>query len=113
VPCRKCESKCCRYFALQIDTPRKKEDFENIRWFLAHESTVIFVENRKWYLEVKNKCRYLTKNNLCGIYEKRPLICREHAPSSCEKALKNLDHELSFEDMEEFDRYLRKRFRRK
>lgn len=113
MPCRKCESKCCRYFALQIDTPRTKQDFENIRWFLAHKDIEVYVEKRKWYLEIKNKCRYLTKNNLCGIYEKRPLICREHAPSSCESAGGELDHQFSFSDLDEFDRYLAERKRKK
>jgi uncharacterized protein len=113
MPCQTCESKCCRYFALQIDTPRAKDDFENIRWFLCHEDVAVFIEKKKWYLEIKTKCRYLTKNNLCGIYDKRPLICREHDNSTCEMAAGHFNHTHSFDSLEEFDRYLVKRFRRK
>jgi uncharacterized protein len=56
MPCRECEAKCCKYFALQIDTPKRKSDFENIRWYLAHENVSVFVDKRKWFLNVDNKC---------------------------------------------------------
>ena len=112
--CRKCESKCCRYFGLQIDTPRRKEDFENIRWFLAHKGVTVFVESKKWYLELDSRCRYLTKANRCRIYDKRPLICREHSSTTCENALdKKFDHEHIFRNLPDFDKYLSKRFNRK
>ncbi|MCK5450469.1 MAG: YkgJ family cysteine cluster protein [Candidatus Omnitrophica bacterium] len=113
VGCHTCESKCCRYFGLEIDTPTVKEEFENIRWYLAHKGVTVFVEKKKWYLEVDSKCQFLTKDRKCGIYENRPLICKEHCPSSCENALGEFDHQHTFKSMAEFDKYLDKRFRRK
>ncbi len=62
-PCRACESKCCRYISLELDTPRSKNDFENVRWFLAHKDISIFVEKRKWYLQVNNKSEYLSEDH--------------------------------------------------
>ncbi|MGB2599720.1 MAG: YkgJ family cysteine cluster protein [Candidatus Omnitrophota bacterium] len=112
IKCRKCESKCCRYFGLQIDPPKTKNDFENIRWFLAHKGVAVFVEKRKWYLEIGSKCQFLIKNHACKIYDKRPLICREHSPTTCENALGKYYHEHVFKNMAEFDKYLAKRFKK-
>ncbi len=113
VKCKTCESKCCRYFGLQLDTPRSKEEFENLRWFLAHKGVTVFVEKKKWYLQMDNKCRFLQESNQCGIYDKRPLICREHSPGTCENAMGNFDHEYTFKSLKEIDAYLAKRFSRK
>ena len=112
-PCRKCEAKCCRYFVLQIDTPKHKQDFENIRWYLAHKGIFVYIEKRKWYLEVSNRCRYLTKDHNCRIYEKRPLVCREHDTSTCEHTSSHFGHEHMFRNMKEFDQYLAKKFKKK
>jgi len=112
-PCRACEAKCCRYFSLELDTPRAKNDFENIRWFLAHKDVSVFVEKRKWYLQVNNVCEYLTKEHKCKIYSKRPTICSEHDNSSCEGRFGDFDHEIVFKNLPELDKYLNKRFKRK
>jgi Fe-S-cluster containining protein len=111
-PCATCDAKCCRYFALQIDTPRSKKDFETLRWYIAHKKVKIFVEKRKWYLEIMNECRYL-KNHRCSIYEKRPLICREHSTSDCEYVAEDFGHDMIFASMEELDKYIAERFSRK
>ena len=112
-PCRKCESKCCRYFALQIDTPRSKDDFENVRWYVAHKGVKVYVKNSKWYLDVANRCRYLDKNHMCKIYDKRPLICREHSPKECERVSGDFGFSNIFHNLKELDKYLEKRFRKK
>ena len=54
-------AKCCLYFALEIDTPTSKEDFEDMLWYIAHEKIEIFVEDKKWYLKVLNRCRMLNE----------------------------------------------------
>lgn len=111
-PCRKCDAKCCKYFALQIDTPKDKDDFENIRWYLTHKDVTVFIEKRKWYLEIKNECRYITPDHSCSIYEKRPLVCREHSSNSCELISDEFDHSHTFNSIEEFDSYLTERFKK-
>lgn len=111
-PCKSCEAKCCRYFAMEIDTPRSKHDFENLRWYLAHKKIKIYVEKRKWFLEILNECKYL-EGHKCSIYDKRPLICREHSTYTCEHVLEDMGHELLFSSMEELDIYIEKRFSRK
>ena len=111
--CEVCDSRCCRYFALQIDTPKSREDFENIRWFLAHKDISVYLEKRKWYLEIRNRCRFLTTDHLCSIYDNRPMICRDHDPSDCESSGGKVEHDVVFEDLEVFDLYLSKRFKKR
>lgn len=82
--CTYCPAKCCRYFALPIDTPTEMEDFEFIRWFLLHERATVFIENGEWYLLVYSKCKHLRDDNLCGIYEIRPQVCRDYTTDKCE-----------------------------
>lgn len=113
-PCRKCDAKCCRYFAFQISAPRTKHDIENIRWYLAHKGVTVFIDRRRWHIEVANKCRYLMKNHRCRIYDKRPAICREHSITSCEAVAGDFSHDYVFKNMKEFDKYLEeKKARRK
>ncbi len=82
--CDHCVGKCCRYFCLQIDTPSTWDDFDSIRWYLAHGQTMVYVDKKKWYLVVFTKCKYLRSDNRCGIYFDRPRICREYSTADCE-----------------------------
>ena len=94
VLCEHCPAKCCRYFALPIETPTKRRDFDFIRWYLLHESASVFTEDESWYILVHTKCRHLQDNQLCGIYETRPQICRDYTTADCE-----------YEDDWVYDRY--------
>ena len=91
-PCDHCTGKCCRYFSLPIDTPTTWDDFDSIRWYLAHGKTLVYVEKGTWYLVVLTKCGYLMPGNRCGIYHDRPAICRNYTTDECE-----YDAEWSFE----------------
>jgi Fe-S-cluster containining protein len=84
VLCMYCTAKCCRYFALPIDEPEDWAEFDYVRWYLIHERATIFVEEDCWYLLVHNKCQHLRDDNLCGIYETRPQICRDYTTDNCE-----------------------------
>ena len=84
-PCSYCPGKCCRYFALPIDTPESQKEYDNMRWYLLHERAAIFVDDGTWYLLVYSPCNFLDKEtNLCSIYETRPNICREYSSDECE-----------------------------
>jgi uncharacterized protein len=84
VLCDFCTAKCCRYFAMPIETPEDRADFEYIRWFLLHDRASVFKEDDTWYLLVHTTCRHLQEDNRCGIYETRPPICREYSTKDCE-----------------------------
>ncbi|MBI3839130.1 MAG: YkgJ family cysteine cluster protein [Planctomycetia bacterium] len=84
VLCNHCTAKCCRYFALPIEDPTDFEDWEFIRWYLLHDAATVFKEDGTWYLLVHTACKHLERDNRCGIYETRPLICQEYSTDNCE-----------------------------
>ncbi len=84
VLCSHCGAKCCCYFALPIDTPTEWEDFEFIRWYMLHDRATVFIEEDSWYLLVHTRCKHLRNDNLCGIYDTRPQICRDYTTKNCE-----------------------------
>ncbi|PQO46150.1 YkgJ family cysteine cluster protein [Blastopirellula marina] len=82
--CSYCTAKCCRYFALPIETPTEFSDFEFIRWYLLHDRASVFLDDDVWYLLVHTTCKHLRDDYLCGIYETRPQICRDYTTDACE-----------------------------
>lgn len=82
--CQYCTAKCCRYFALPMETPDGRSDFDDLRWFMMHGRVSAFVENDIWYLMVHSDCQHLLSDNRCGIYETRPRICRKYSTVNCE-----------------------------
>jgi uncharacterized protein len=82
--CDHCTGRCCRYFSLPIDNPTTWNDYDSIRWYLAHGQTLIYVEKKQWYLLVMTKCTYLTDDDLCRIYLNRPKVCRDYTTDNCE-----------------------------
>lgn len=92
--CDHCTAKCCKYFALPIDTPTRRKDFDFIRWYLLHDGATVFTEDDDWYLLVHAECKHLQSDNRCGIYDTRPQICRDYSTDDCE-----------YEDKWCYDRY--------
>lgn len=95
VLCEFCTAKCCRYFALPIDLPETIDEWEFVRWYLLHDAATVFQDEGSWYLLVHTTCKHLRADNLCGIYETRPQICRDYTTENCE-----------FEDDWVYDKYL-------
>lgn len=109
--CQKCEGKCCRYFAQPIETPEDWDDFDDIRWYLCHEDVSVFVEEGDWYLNVQNKCRYLSeKDYLCQNYEMRPGICRKYDTDNCDLSGDDYGYELHFLDDKQMEEYMKIKF---
>ncbi|WP_146518241.1 YkgJ family cysteine cluster protein [Stieleria varia] len=102
--CEHCTAKCCRYFALPIDEPCSRKDYDYMRWYLLHEGASIFVEGDQWYLLVHAVCKHLQEDHRCGIYETRPEICREYTTDECEFD-DDYCYELYFETPEQVDEY--------
>ena len=82
--CSYCTGKCCRYFALPIDTPQTWADYDHIRWYMMHGRVSMFVEDETWYLMVHADCQHLQDDYRCGNYEQRPRICRSYTTDNCE-----------------------------
>jgi Fe-S-cluster containining protein len=105
LPCDKCNGLCCRYFCFQIDTPDDYDEFEDIRWYLYHEGVRVHVdEDGDWYIQMDNVCKNLGEDNLCMIYDDRPLICRSYG-DSCEQTGGDYGYQHEFETAEQLDAY--------
>lgn len=111
--CSRCVALCCRYFALPIDNPSSAADYDNIRWYLAHENVVIFVEDRQWYIGVLNRCKHLTSDNRCEIYETRPRICRGYSTKNCDYHGDEYQFDLLFTSAEQLRLYAEEKLSKK
>jgi len=111
IDCNKCTGLCCRYFALPIETPEDREDYDDIRWYLCHKDVTVFVEDDDWYLNVKNKCKHLSeKDYKCGIYDRRPKICRGYRTADCDLVEGEYDYELHFVNDKQMAEYIKIKF---
>jgi Fe-S-cluster containining protein len=102
--CEHCTAKCCHYFALPIDTPTERREYDFIRWFLLHDRASVFVDDDVWYLLVHTTCKHLLSDNRCGIYETRPRICRDYTTDNCEFE-SDWCYDRYFETAEQLDEY--------
>ena len=107
--CEYCTAKCCQYFALPIETPDTREEFDNLRWYMYHsrqgETTVqLFVDDGTWFLMVNIACQHLQPDNRCGVYDIRPQICRDYTTKSCEYEGDGL-YDMYFETPEQLHEY--------
>ena len=111
VLCDQCTGLCCRYFALPIETPEDKEDYDDIRWYLCHKGITVFVEDGDWYLNIKNRCKYLSERDYrCKIYDKRPNICKGYTIRDCDLAEGEYDYELHFTSDKQMEEYIKIKF---
>jgi Fe-S-cluster containining protein len=111
--CERCTALCCRYFALPIDTPRTPADYDDIRWYLAHESVHIFIEDGDWFLAIQTRCQYLGDDNRCGVYEDRPRICREYTTDNCDYHIGQYEFEQYFSSPEQLELYAQQKLGKK
>ncbi len=82
--CDHCTGRCCRYFTVPLDPPKSWDDYDTIRWYLAHGNTIVYVDKDGWYLLVMTKCKYLTRDDRCSVYLNRPKVCRDYTTDECE-----------------------------
>jgi uncharacterized protein len=110
--CNYCTAKCCGYITQAIDTPRSIHDFDVLLWQIAHHGVHVFKDSSGWYLLSSTKCQFLTVSHRCGIYDTRPIICREHDNKSCEYDVP-IDEgcNLYFQTYQQLDAYCRKRYK--
>lgn len=106
-------SKCCQYITQSIETPRSKVDFEHLLWQVSHQNISIYKDDDGWYLLVDGVCTHLRPNGMCGIYETRPQVCRDHSNDYCEfdqPAEEGFD--LFFSNYDDLLKYCKRRFKR-
>jgi Fe-S-cluster containining protein len=111
-PCRDCDSHCCRYIAVQIAAPRHREEYEMIRWYLAHGEVCVYIDpDGDWLVQIPTVCRHLVGRR-CAIYPARPKVCREYETQTCEQAESGGPENIAeFRNEEEFERFFRMNYR--
>ncbi len=103
-----CGARCCRYITVLLPAPKRQGDWDEISWWLAHDHVSVYVEARRWRLEVRTACKYLTADSLCGAYDERPNVCREYDTADCEFPYQPL-HTLQFDSREDFEAWREKK----
>lgn len=102
-------AKCCMYLTVQVQTPKRIADFEEMLWHIAHQDVEYFVQNRRWFLMVHNPCRFNDSDGRCRIYNTRPKICRDHKTENCEFET-GCDFDLHIINYEQMLEYASRRF---
>ena len=109
--CSKClPSKCCTYVAFAIDDPENRKDFEAMLWQIAHEKISFYIYRNDWYMMMHTRCRFLTSQNQCGIYEQRPYICKEHSTKDCEYTSDDYGFTEHFKSYDELLGYIKENY---
>ena len=100
---------CCEHIAMEIETPRSKEDFHHITWYVLHENVFVFKDHdNKWFIEFRTKCKELNKKGLCNIYSQRPNICREYSHTECEKYTHGKYYKIMLKNRSNILKYIKK-----
>ncbi|MFH1570748.1 MAG: YkgJ family cysteine cluster protein [Gemmatimonadota bacterium] len=104
--CKACKAACCRYISVLIAPPEDEVDFDNLRWYLAHEGVSVFQdEDGDWMVSVPTRCRFLSRRYTCKIYDERPAACRGYDPALCEFGDQPMDYGEYLESVEDLDTY--------
>ena len=84
VACTSC-GRCCTYVSVGINEPTKVRYASDILWYLYHESVSVYLDgDGEWSVVFETRCRNLRSDLLCGVYEQRPIVCRDFDNTTCE-----------------------------
>src|SRR5262245_32601952 len=84
VECTEC-ARCCRYVGVGINAPTTPRLASDVLWYLYHEQVSVYRDEAgEWSVLFETRCRNLRADLLCGVYERRPHICRSFDNRGCE-----------------------------
>ena len=104
--CDACDGACCKYVTVQIATPRRPIDFDELRWFFAHDGLEVFIDDGAWFLRINRPCRHLDPGGRCSVYDRRFLLCRMHDAATCERSARQMPDTL-FRTRDEFEAWFK------
>jgi Fe-S-cluster containining protein len=105
--CTEC-GKCCTYVSVGINAPNSVSNATDMLWYLYHQNVSLYRDgDGEWSVVFETRCRNLRPDLLCGVYEDRPLICRDFDNTTCE--VNDPEGGLAIETPEQFVAYLRAR----
>ena len=97
---------------MEIDKPRTKRDFDNIRWYLLHQNVSIMIDwDGSWLIQFNSPCNWL-KDGRCTHYSLRPDMCREYDPADCERYCAGPAEKILMTNERDLERYLEEREKR-
>jgi len=107
ITCDECRGECCRVLVIEIDTPKTRDDYEDIKWYLYHPGVSVYIDmNNAWNVQFNTKCKYLDENGRCLIYDKRPPVCKKAKVEECQKNKREVKY--FFASVEEYEAWLNK-----
>ena len=107
ITCDKCDGNCCKLLVVEIETPETKDDFEDIKWYLYHKGVCVYIDlEDTWNVQFDSKCKHLTKDRNCAIYDKRPPVCKGYHVKDCDMNKEEIKE--FFESVKEYEGWLKK-----
>jgi len=102
--------KCCRYVAVGIDGPVSVSGVSTALWLVYHRNVSIYQSHDgDWFVLFPAECENLLPNGLCGIYEHRPLVCRDYDVDGCEGTSAEPPEKVRFDDGAALSAWLREK----
>lgn len=83
-----CKAYCCNVLTLMLKNNRTPEEENEVQLILAHNGTHFKEKDGVQYIEIESRCKFLTMDNECSIYDKRFNTCRKY---ECEKLKKEME----------------------
>jgi uncharacterized protein len=109
--CEGCEAECCKHVAIEIDAPENLEDFEDIKWYVAHKNINVFVdEDYEWYVEFLTPCEFLGDDFKCTIHGAKPKLCNDYLHDECVFHNSDYEEKYTFKSIEDVENYIEKVF---
>ena len=105
--CSECNQECCKSVIVEIDKPTTHEDWEDVKWQVAHKNVQVILDNDdSWCIEFLTPCEMMLENGKCTIYDKRPLMCRNHSAETCVINGEGDFYEVVLNSIEDVEKYL-------
>jgi len=81
--CAECIS-CCTYINIIVENPKKAGDIDSFLWYIYHDRCEAYLDNDgDWSVLFRLSCANLNDWGLCGIYDRRPSICKKFSVKNC------------------------------
>lgn len=106
--CFECNQECCKSVIIEMDKPETREDWEDIKWQVAHKNVQVILDNEDaWCIEFLTECDEMDENGRCKIYDKRPDMCRNHSSQRCAVNGEGSYYEVILKSIKDVEDYLK------
>lgn len=84
-PCNGCAAYCCKTLVFPQAPPTDLRRLDFFQFMLGFPGLELGIADDQWMIVVRTRCRHLTPNNRCGVYNRpeRPKLCRYFDATGC------------------------------